>query len=453
MKQRWSLYFENLGRVDQGKVALAPLMLFTGQNNTGKSYVMSLLWGVIALGRDLFPEDVPENAAYQRCDEWLISRVGEETALDDTTANLFVAWYSEVLNHNRQKLTDLVFGVGRVKLKALRISDYSRKSSLKLKWDQARLDVVSRFSSGTDYVRFPTEGSEISKAARYRMIRYLTWKLLMGELSAPLFPPQQPLNPIPRGEILYLPAARTGFMLMRKTLAAATMGLASLQGGDPLPLVLPARRFVQRLLGLEYTGNGKYASIAELIEEQVIQGNISPDNAPLPDYQYRPASQTDLALPIWLTSSMVTELAPLLIFLRSKEDYRTLLIEEPEAHLHPEVQIILAKALVRLVNAGLPVWLTTHGDNFFQQLSNLVKASSLTKAQQEEYGLMPEDCIKPTDMSGWHFSLVGEGKRQRTSLIPLEIGIDGISGRSFNETLIQLQEQTISLNEEIECKE
>jgi len=284
------------------------------------------LWGVIALGRELFPEDVPENSAFKRCDEWLTSMIGQETIVDEETANLFIVWFSEAMNHSRHKLTDSLFDQDRVSLKSLRIKNYHRSSPLKLRWDESQREATSRFSSGKDYVRFPIGENEIGKAARYRMIRYLTWKLVMGDLSTPLFPPVLPLSPAPRGEILYLPAARTGFMLMRKTLATATNGIASLPGaGNAMPLILPVRRFLQRLLGISFHEKGKYSDVADTIEQQILMGGIRPDSAPLPDYQYSPKDRSDLNLPIWLTSSMVTELAPLLIFLRSQEDFRTLL--------------------------------------------------------------------------------------------------------------------------------
>ncbi|QEP42736.1 ATP-binding protein [Ectothiorhodospiraceae bacterium BW-2] len=450
MKQRWTLQFESLGRIDRGEITLAPMMIFTGQNNTGKSYVMALLWGVIALGRELFPEDVPENTAYQRCDEWLSEKIGQGVPIDEAIANMFIAWFSESLNQHRGKLTDALFGEGQVPLKSLRIKDYQRTVPLKLRWDEGQRDSTSRFSAGKDYVRFPLNEKKIGKAARYRMIRYLTWKLVMDDLSAPLFPPTQPFGAAPRGEILYLPAARTGFMLMRKTLATATMGIASLPGAEhAMPLILPVRRFLQRLFGLSFHEKGTHSDVADRIEQEIVMGTIRPDGAPLPDYQYSPVNQTDLNLPIWLTSSMVTELAPLLIFLRSREDFRTLLIEEPEAHLHPEAQIVLAKALIQLVNAGLPVWLTTHGDNFLQQLSNQVKASSLNNAQRGEHGYQKEECIKPDDVRGYYFAV--SDAHHKTGITPLSISLDGIAATSFNETLIRLSQQTLSINAAIDA--
>lgn len=366
MIQRWTLHFENLGRIDKGEIRIAPMMIFTGDNNAGKSYVMALLWGVIALGRDvLFQNDPPESESYKLCDQWLASHIGQDTALDDAACQLFVNWFSDTLNQRRKRVCDGVFGDGRVQPRLVRLKDFERSKPLQLRWDNV-LPEGSRYSRAVDYVRFPLSDADVSQASRYRMIRYLTWNLVMGDLSAPLFQMTQPFTPVARGEILYLPAARTGFVLMRKVLASGLLGLGG--GADALPLNLPTRRFLQRLLSLTHADQSKHADIADLLETRLLHGIVRPDSAPLPDYQYQPSGSGGGTLPLWLTSSLVTELTPLLMFLRSKEDFRSIIIEETEAHLHLELQSTLARILVRLVNAGLPVWITTHGDSFFSNL-------------------------------------------------------------------------------------
>jgi len=73
----------------------------------------------------------------------------------------------------------------------------------------------------------------------------------MGNLSTPLFQVLFPLMPAPRGESLYLPAARTGFVLMCKVLASIALGSTFGDIHEPtLPLSLPTRRFLQRLVSL-----------------------------------------------------------------------------------------------------------------------------------------------------------------------------------------------------------
>lgn len=444
MKQRWSLYFEQLGSIEQGAVRIAPMMLFTGDNNAGKSYVMALLWGVVALGRDLlFPEEPPESESFRLCDQWLLAHAGEDVDIDAEAERLFVNWFGDTLNHRRKRLCDAIFGEGRIQPKVLRVRDYVRVKPLRLRWDTEPVE-GGRYSSGKDYIRFPVNHGQPTLASRYRMIRYLAWNLLMGDLSAPLFQMMQPLNPAPKGEILYLPASRTGFMLMRKVLASGLLGLG---GGDAMPLNMPTRRFIQRLLSLSHAENGKYGEIATRIEAEILFGDVRPDSSPLPDYHYRPAGSDGKAIPFWLSSSLVTELSPLLMFLRSTEDFRSLIIEEPEAHLHLELQSRLARALARLVNAGLPVWLTTHGDTFFQQLSNLVKASQLDRNKLATLGIDKAETLAPDQVCAWQFKVrTASGQRHSTQIRALNVDENGIAAAAFNESIAALTHLTLQLD-------
>ena len=55
MDKQWTLHVENFGKIAEADVSISPLMCFVGDNNSGKSYLMSLLWGVLTLGKDIFP--------------------------------------------------------------------------------------------------------------------------------------------------------------------------------------------------------------------------------------------------------------------------------------------------------------------------------------------------------------------------------------------------------------
>ena len=70
---------------------------------------------------------------------------------------------------------------------------------------------------------------------------------------------------------------------------------------------------------------------------------------------------------------MVSELAPLVscFFVSSIKPGDTLIIEEPEAHLHPGAQADIAVVLARLVRAGVKVIITTHSDWLLEEIGNL----------------------------------------------------------------------------------
>ncbi|TSA81829.1 AAA family ATPase [Helicobacter mehlei] len=73
-----------------------------------------------------------------------------------------------------------------------------------------------------------------------------------------------------------------------------------------------------------------------------------------------------------------------------------LMIDEPELNLHPNNQILVARLLALLVNAGIKVFITTHSDYIVRELSNCIMLKKLNETQIEslkkqgytqEYGL------------------------------------------------------------------
>ncbi|AWI34291.1 AAA family ATPase [Helicobacter apodemus] len=73
-----------------------------------------------------------------------------------------------------------------------------------------------------------------------------------------------------------------------------------------------------------------------------------------------------------------------------------LMIDEPELNLHPKNQILVARLLVLLVNAGVKVFITTHSDYIVRELSNCIMLKNLSSNQiqklkrqgySKEYGL------------------------------------------------------------------
>lgn len=91
MYHSWTLEIEKLGRIDEARIELSPLMAFVGENNTGKSYVISLIWWLLSMGHTFFPEKRPSSDIYHRCDSWLESRIGEcELVVDESAQQLFV---------------------------------------------------------------------------------------------------------------------------------------------------------------------------------------------------------------------------------------------------------------------------------------------------------------------------------------------------------------------------
>ena len=60
MNKTWKLKVTKFAKIAHAEVELAPLLCFVGDNNSGKSYLLSLLWGILTYGKDIFPQKPSE---------------------------------------------------------------------------------------------------------------------------------------------------------------------------------------------------------------------------------------------------------------------------------------------------------------------------------------------------------------------------------------------------------
>lgn len=181
----------------------------------------------------------------------------------------------------------------------------------------------------------------------------------------------------------YLPAGRRGIMQAHEAMATAGQKqiLPMADSGILTDFLKPIVEYQE--------GNGvanPMQRIAAALEAEVLRGVIEPKH-PVPEsvamdsleFQYRPR-QAVRGLRLSQASSMVSELAPLVLFLRSVVRPGDMLImEEPEAHLHPAAQSQLAFTFARLVRAGVRVVVTTHSDWFLQRLGILIREGEVMK--------------------------------------------------------------------------
>jgi len=66
MQQKWTLNIEEFAKIKKAKIEIAPFLVFIGENNSGKSYIMTLLWGLYVLGRNIFFKEPPNVDIYKK---------------------------------------------------------------------------------------------------------------------------------------------------------------------------------------------------------------------------------------------------------------------------------------------------------------------------------------------------------------------------------------------------
>ena len=241
---------------------------------------------------------------------------------------------------------------------------------------------------------------------------------LVGSLALPAF---------------YLPADRTGVMHAHSVVVSSLIDRATMTGIRPaarLPMLSGVLAdFLEQLIELEPRRSSYRKSPndhAAQIENAMLGGAVAIEKAEAggyPRFTYQPDGW-DHSLPLMNASSMVSELAPVVLYLRHLVRPGTVLIvEEPESHLHPALQVEFTRQLARLVQSGVRVVITTHSEWVLEELANIVRRSALVD-KQKKAASGGDISLRPDQVGAWLFR---QKKRPKGSVVE-ELILDDDSG-------------------------
>lgn len=251
----------------------------------------------------------------------------------------------------------------------------------------------------------------------------------------------------------YLPAVRSGIMESRDVLATALIKRATRIGLDRLEASTFSGMiadFLEQIFQYREhkTSSKKINSVTEQLETELLEGKIevkrhSPEA--YPEFLYRP-EQAEEGLRMSHSSAMVSELAPLVLFLRGiVKQGDLLIIEEPESHLHPGAQTKIAQTLARLVRAGVHVLITTHSNYLLQQIGNLIREGELRKLGESTSE--SADYLKAGEVGAWWFH-----KNKPVTELPFDL-TEGIEPEDHLDIAEDLYNQSAGLQNRIEQTE
>lgn len=162
--------------------------------------------------------------------------------------------------------------------------------------------------------------------------------------------------------------------------------------------------------------NQQYNDIIKILQSDILEGEVDYDDN-TKRIIYKP-NNIDLELNLSEASSMVSELSPIVIYLRhilnnkysstrnrdpyydspfyysrarKEKGYDVIFIEEPEAHLHPEVQVKLIEVFALLSNLRLKIFITSHSNYMFNKLNNLILDKKIQKEKIMVYHLIKNE--------------------------------------------------------------
>ena len=476
---------KNFGPIAEGSVDLKPLTIFVGPSNTGKSYMATAVYAVMRAveGRPQVPfirhlerRGIPVSLSnpWRASDEiansvkeWVIQQEGktwdpeEELPVSSLSQDIQEA----LTNSTRQVLQlfrddvvrQLGYGFGETSDIPSRNAS-SEEFALLIQRDEPLLNlpiglitdkaadpIFDITQASTPSYKIENWGSDYQKDLEIFPALYHDFFFLSRIMTA-----QFVLSEFPVGSY-YLPAARSGTVQARRFLASSIIRQSSNPESASINisgLPGPSTEFLSDLVSLKRgvsPPRDEMKRVIGFIERNVLHGEIYLDqfsSLPLPEISYETsAGKYDIEH----TSSMVSELAPLILFLKYLvRPGHLLILEEPESHLHPAAQRQLARGIVRLVNAGVKVLITTHSDIIISQVNNLLALRQASPELVEQGGFEAEDFLQPDQVGAYLFRYNQELDGCET--VELEIDPDtGIDEDQFAAVFEAIYDESIAL--------
>ena len=484
----------NFGPISRAKIDLRPLTVFIGPSNTGKSYLTILIYAlhnyfnVNVLGRrHLFSGYGMPEKAINSLASWAQEAFADGKRKSDSEnivvpveiADLVCSGFS---TQNTIISNEIVRCFGVDEIKALIRKGSGNGSRITLR--NATPDGPAAFESRLTIKKRETEfkmtipedvplqtntresdyldiGDLHFLAAEMVSDRHEERSLLARQFAdflAPLILSQM-LGPL-RLPAFYIPADRTAVMHAHGIVVSTLIrnaAMAGVRADTSMPMLSGVLAdFLEQLIQFAGPRRRHHGNLGKAIEESLLNGSVYTDKweaADYPLFKYRPKGW-DNDLNLMNASSMVSELAPVVLYLRYRvRGDNVLIVEEPESHLHPAMQVEFTRQLAALVRSGIRVIVTTHSEWLLEELANLVHLSKLSETGQK--GIDNSNfALSPEQVGAWLF----QPKNNSTGSVVKEVELNdsGLYESGFGDVADVLYNKWAEISGRIEedrCRE
>lgn len=436
---------ENFGPIAKAELDLdRDVILIVGKNNIGKSYAISLIYAVVksfsGVRRmsDFFDYEYEEEQ-----ERGPLSEV-RKLALDLDPRLALESQDIEVTREITEIFKVLVTRRMALRLQRTLEGTFTDVANLQNRRTQSLLRVVLEDSKFD--LELGVEGAQViikgvalkGRTFVARKVKQKRWVKQGGHQTVLYFPEgdsrhfEKNVNVLLRSlfdeltlsvsgsvfDLHYLPASRSGLYqslsAFGQIVAELSKSRTALRQKIELPGISePLSDYYLKLSDIRLTATDASDEIfhraAIAIEAEILQGTVEFESKTR-RLIFKPTG-IDLALDLSATSSMVSEISPIASYLKyvlprsaaaiartrhsrkgQVEPTQLLILEEPEAHLHPEIQVNLIEILAELAGtAKIKLLITSHSNYIFNKCSNLLIANKLERSRFEAILFQPGD--------------------------------------------------------------
>jgi predicted ATPase len=214
--------------------------------------------------------------------------------------------------------------------------------------------------------------------------------------------------------VVYIPAERAGIMRALKQFLRLFLATSLLSAplhkrkvqlmSERIRLPGASMFFLEQLLGVEkFTKKEREraftAPALELLEE-VLGGRLEMREDL--SIRYYPIG-AGKPLKLINASAMASELSAIYILSGALKEGWWLVVEEPEAHVHPKGQMGFARFMAKLARLGVNVMATTHSDIIALKLAQMVGLTGLSPEERERLGYRGDEYLPKEELALYSF--------------------------------------------------
>ena len=422
---------KNFGILKDANIDIAPLTVFTGANSSGKSFVAKLIHSFSSINIDDFHRDIDlsfsntskyfdeeheklftqlsqeisqffKNNFNKNADAFKIPMVLFDDLLNDGIFKYFSIIFEERINEEFEENLDNLININHNFFEiSINNHEFLKEKGKSLDFNPALIELVNTVYTSQDNETITMELENDEEFIYLKVKSTFKNRNNFKEFDS-IFPivytsfAHSILDNVLLEKSYYIPAERSEIIIDKKMLSRRVKNESDMSKiqSDVLYNIINIdcdKKGYFYELGCEF--DKEFSGISIDVEEKDFINNIIYSDLDSGNY-----------ISSKILSTSIHEMTLFSLYLKyvlKKGDL--LIIEEPEAHLHPKNQLLLLKYIVRAVNNGLKIMLTTHSEYISDQLNNFVRLNNIPYEKCLELNYSEENILNAHDLHIYNF--------------------------------------------------
>lgn len=406
---------KNFGKIEDARICINKFTVLVGPNNSGKTFLMQLAHGI--------NDEITDLVDASDIKELIVDEVNgyQKYIIDIHNIDKLENIMNKKLYERKENIVRDIFKKN-IEIEELKLEiELDKDEVYEIEYIDKNVDVElikSKINAPQNIEKYIEEEKNIVVIKQYgaqNLINRLAYIGINTQNNILYYP----LKYIFTKKSLFMPASRTGLMLLYKEYFANKADdamnfyidknghlIQEITYGDITRPTYEFLRFLQ--MYNDENKNEYYLDELKFFDRNIIEGHILVNKQGR--FAYKQDNYDD-NIPMYLASSMINEVAPIALALNNSA-YNQLIIDEVEASLHPQKQQELVRLLIRLSNKNMSLIVSTHSDTFVSKINNLYVLSNKENANKylEQLGFDKKDLMDTDNIYVYSFESNKNGK-------------------------------------------